>query len=46
MQHALSISDRTRAMQCFVIYKRALDEDLGLEPARDVQQLYRQALEP
>jgi DNA-binding SARP family transcriptional activator len=46
MQYALRIGDRTLAMQCYLRYQQALDEHFGVEPARDLQNLYRQALEP
>jgi tetratricopeptide (TPR) repeat protein len=46
MQYALRIGDRTSAMQSFLRYQQALDEQFGVEPARDLQQLYLQALEP
>ncbi|HEU5099714.1 MAG TPA: hypothetical protein VFU22_11875, partial [Roseiflexaceae bacterium] len=46
MQYALRIGDRTFAMQSYLRYQQALDEHFGVEPARDLQQLYLQALEP
>jgi DNA-binding SARP family transcriptional activator len=46
MQYALRIGDRTFAMQCYLRYQQALDDQFGVEPARDLQQLYLQALEP
>lgn len=46
MQYALRIGDRTFAMQHYLRYQQALDEQFGVEPARDLQQLYLQVLEP
>jgi ATP/maltotriose-dependent transcriptional regulator MalT/DNA-binding SARP family transcriptional activator len=46
MQYALHVSDRPLAIRCYLRYQQALDEQFGVEPARDLEQIYRQALEP
>ncbi|GIV95472.1 MAG: hypothetical protein KatS3mg057_0129 [Herpetosiphonaceae bacterium] len=46
MQSALELGDRALAMNIYLRYRDELDARYGLEPARDLQDLYRQALEP
>jgi|GEM_PF-3278065 len=46
LQHAHKIRDRALLIQRYLRYQEALDTELGVEPADDLQILYRQALEP
>ncbi len=45
LQHALRSGDRAIAIDRYLRYQRAVDQELGVDPARDIDLLYRQALE-
>ncbi len=45
LQHALDSGDRATVIDRYLRYQRALDQELGVDPARDLELLYRQALE-
>jgi DNA-binding SARP family transcriptional activator/tetratricopeptide (TPR) repeat protein len=44
--HARRIGDRALLIQRYLHYQHALDDLLGVDPANDLQALYREALEP
>lgn len=46
LQHAQRRGDRALLIQRYLRYQQALDLALGVEPATDLQAIYRQALEP
>lgn len=46
LHHARRSGDRALLIQGYLQYRRALDDLLGVEPASDLEALYREALEP
>jgi len=46
LQHARRIGDRALLIQRYLQYQHALDDLLGVDPASDLEALYREALEP